>query len=199
LAIHLTRVQTIFDSKTLPSAKRRQAWQDAICQIYLQVDCAAEQQNDYEGFVRELRFGAMTLTDTLSSPQSVLRQNRHIARLEKDCYFLGLAQSGCVNIRHAASSMTMHAGVGALYCASEPYALRCDIKLRSFWAELPRQAFASRFNDLLDSADTFSRSRSLTVSRRRRKASSFRPDARCSASTGRAGRRLPLSTLRSAH
>jgi AraC-like DNA-binding protein len=139
-------VQTIFDSKTLPSAKRRQAWQDAICQIYLQVDCAAEQQNDYEGFVRELRFGAMTLTDTLSSPQSVLRQNRHIARLEKDCYFLGLAQSGCVNIRHAASSMTMHAGVGALYCASEPYALRCDIKLRSFWAELPRQAFASRFD-----------------------------------------------------
>jgi AraC-like DNA-binding protein len=139
-------VQTIFDSKTLPTVKRRQAWQDAICQIYLQVDCAAEQQDDYEGFVRELRFGAMTLTDTLSSPQSVLRQSRHIARLEKDCYFLGLAQSGCVNIRQANSSMTMHAGVGALYCASEPYALRCDIKLRSFWAELPRQAFASRFD-----------------------------------------------------
>jgi hypothetical protein len=88
----------------------------------------------------------MTLTDTLSSPQSVLRQSRHIARLEKDCYFLGLAQNGCVTIRQANSSMTMHAGVGALYCASEPYALRCDIKLRSFWAELPRQAFASRFD-----------------------------------------------------
>ncbi len=35
-------MQTIFDSKTLPAAKRRQAWQDAICEIYLQVDCAAE-------------------------------------------------------------------------------------------------------------------------------------------------------------
>ena len=42
--------------------------------------------------------------------------------------------------------MTMHAGVGALYCAGEPYELRCDIKLRSFWVELPRQAFASRFD-----------------------------------------------------
>ncbi len=82
-------VQTIFDSKMLPAAKPRQAWQDAICQIYLQVDCAAEQQDDYEGFVRESRFGAMTLTDTLSSPQSVLRQSRHIARLEKDCYSSG--------------------------------------------------------------------------------------------------------------
>ena len=139
-------MQTIFDSKTLPAAKRRQAWQDAICEIYLQVDCAAEQQSSYDGFVREIRFGEVTLTDTLSSPQSVLRQSRHIARLEKDCYFMGLAQSGSINIRQANSSMTMHAGVGALFNANEPYELRCDTKLRSFWVELPRQAFASRFD-----------------------------------------------------
>ena len=42
--------------------------------------------------------------------------------------------------------MTMHAGVGALFNANEPYELRCDTKLRSFWVELPRQAFASRFD-----------------------------------------------------
>ena len=41
--------------------------------------------------------------------------------------------------------MTMHAGLGALFDANEPYELRCDTKLRSFWVELPRQAFASRF------------------------------------------------------
>jgi AraC-like DNA-binding protein len=138
-------MQTIFDSKTLPAAKRRQAWQDAICEIYLRVDCAAESQSSYDGFVREIRFGEVTLTDTLSSPQSVLRQSRHIAQLEKDCYYMGLAQSGNINIRQAKSSMTMHAGVGALFDANEPYELRCDTKLRSFWVELPRQAFASRF------------------------------------------------------
>jgi AraC-like DNA-binding protein len=93
-----------------------------------------------------MRFGEVTLTDTLSSPQSVLRQSRHIAHLEKDCYYMGLAQAGSVNIRQANSSMTMHAGAGALFNASEPYELRCDAKLRSFWVELPRQAFASRFD-----------------------------------------------------
>ena len=139
-------MQTIFDSKTLPAGKRRQAWQDAICEIYLRVDCAAESQSSYDGFVREIRFGDVTLTDTLSSPQSVMRQSRHIAQLEKDCYFMGLAQSGSINIRQANSSMTMHAGVGALFNANEPYELRCDTKLRSFWVELPRQAFASRFD-----------------------------------------------------
>ncbi len=139
-------MQTIFDSRTLPPAKRRQAWQDAICEIYLRVDCAAERRSYYDGFVREIKFGAVTLTDTLSSPQSVLRQSRHIARLEKDCYFIGLAQSGSVNLRQANSSMTMHAGLGALFNANEPYELRCNTKLRSFWIELPRQAFASRFD-----------------------------------------------------
>ena len=139
-------MQTIFDSKTLPADKRRQAWQDAICEIYLRVDCAAESQSAYDGFVREIRFGEVTLTDTLSSPQSVMRQSRHIAQLEKDCYFMGLAQSGSINIRQARSSMTMHAGLGALFNANEPYELRCDTKLRSFWVELPRMAFASRFD-----------------------------------------------------
>jgi AraC-like DNA-binding protein len=138
-------MQTIFDSKTLPPAKRRQAWQDAICDIYLRVDCAAENRGDYEGFVHEARFGAVTLTDTLSSPQTVLRHNRHIARLEKDCYFMGLTQSGSVDLRQADASVTMHAGLGGLFYAGEPYELRCATKLRSFWVELPRQAFATRF------------------------------------------------------
>ena len=46
-------MRTIFDSKTLPVAKRRQAWQDAICEIYLRVECAAQSQSSYDGFVRE--------------------------------------------------------------------------------------------------------------------------------------------------
>ncbi len=39
-------MQVKFDSKTLPAAKRRQAWRDAICEIYLQVDCALRGELD---------------------------------------------------------------------------------------------------------------------------------------------------------
>ena len=138
-------MQVIFDSKTLPVAKRRQAWRDAICEIYLQVDCAAEQRSDYDGFVRETRFGAVTLTDTLISPQSVHRQNLHISHFEKDYYYAGIEQTGSVNILQAGSSFTLRPGVGALYYANRPYELRCEVKSRQFWIELPRQAFDSRF------------------------------------------------------
>jgi AraC-like DNA-binding protein len=139
-------MQTIFDSKTLPVAKRREAWQDAICEIYLRVDCAIKPQTDYDGFVRETRLGGITLTDTLGSPQIVQRHKRHIARIEKDCYYMGLVQRGIGQIRQAGSLLTLHPGCGALYYASEPYEIRCDDTMHCFWIEIPRQVFADRFD-----------------------------------------------------
>ena len=138
-------MQVMFDSKTLPAAKRRQAWRDAICEIYLQVDCAAERSPDYEGFVREARFGGVTLTDTLISPQSVHRQNLHISHFDKDFYYVGIEHIGRVNILQAGQSFILRPGVGGIYYANQPYELRCDVKSRRYWIELPRQAFDSRF------------------------------------------------------
>jgi AraC-like DNA-binding protein len=139
-------MQVVFDTKLLAAAQRRQAWRDAICEIYLQVDCVADKQNDYAGFVREARLGAVTLTDTLLSPQSIHRQARHIGHFDKDCYYLGIEHIGEVDIRQAGSSFLLGRGIGALYYANEPYSLRCNVKSRQFWVELPRQAFDRRFD-----------------------------------------------------
>ena len=139
-------MQTVFDSKTLPAAKRREAWVDAICEIYLRVDCAIKPQTEYDGFVRETRLGQVTLTDTLGSSQIVQRQKRHIARIEKDCYYVGLVQRGIGQIRQAGSLLTLHPGSGGLYYASEPYEIRCDDTMHCFWIEIPRQIFADRFD-----------------------------------------------------
>ena len=42
-------MQVVFDARSVAASKRRQAWRDAICEIYLQVDCSAENEADYEG------------------------------------------------------------------------------------------------------------------------------------------------------
>jgi AraC-like DNA-binding protein len=139
-------MQVMYDSKTLPAAKRRQAWRDAICEIYLQVECAAEQSQDYEGFVREARFGGVTLTDTLISPQSVHRQNLHISQFDKDFYYVGIEHIGRVNILQGGSSFILRPGVAGIYYANRPYELRCDVRSRQYWIELPRRAFDSRFD-----------------------------------------------------
>ena len=139
-------MQTIFDSRTLPASKRSKAWQDAICEIYFQVDCKPDERGDYDGLVREARFGPLILTDTLSSPQVVLRQNRHISRLNKDCYILGLPQYGRVGFSQAGAALTMDRGAAGLFYASEPYDLRGKAPVRVFWREIPQHQLASRFN-----------------------------------------------------
>ena len=145
-AIWEERVQVVFDTKTLAAAKRRQAWRDAICEIYLQVDCVAEKQYDYAGFVREARLGAVTLTDTLLSPQTIHRRSQHIGHFDKDCYYLGIEHLSEINVHQAGRSFPLRPGIGGLYYANEPYELRCDAKSRQFWVELPREAFDRRFD-----------------------------------------------------
>jgi AraC-like DNA-binding protein len=139
-------MQTIFDSSTLPANKRYRAWQDAICEIYFQVDCTPDERGDYDGLVREARFGPLILTDTLSSPQRVLRQNRHISRLDKDCYIFGLPQFGRGGLSQRDASFTMHSGAAGLFYASEPYNLRGTAPVRAFWMEIPQHLLASRFS-----------------------------------------------------
>ena len=45
-------MEVVFDTRTLAAGKRRQAWRDAICEIYLQVDCQTDPDVEYVGLVR---------------------------------------------------------------------------------------------------------------------------------------------------
>jgi AraC-like DNA-binding protein len=139
-------MQVVFDAKPLAPARRRQAWREAICDIYLQVDCAAEDDGDYEGFVREARFGAVTITDTLISPQVVRRLRQHVGRSDKDCYYVGIEHLNAVIIRQCGGSVVARPGFGGLYYANHPYELECNLTSRQSWIELPRQVFDGRFD-----------------------------------------------------
>jgi AraC-like DNA-binding protein len=138
-------MDVVFDTRTLAAGKRRQAWRDAICEIYLQVDCRTEPDVEYAGLVQEARLGEVTITDAVISPQTIVRGNHHIGRFGKDCYYLGIEHIGAVAIRQSGTSFVLRPGRGSLYYANEPYELCCDVQSRQFWIELPRAAFDRRF------------------------------------------------------
>ncbi|HEY1723335.1 MAG TPA: helix-turn-helix domain-containing protein [Magnetospirillaceae bacterium] len=135
----------VFATEALDRAKRYAAWRDAICDVYVHVDVKAEDPENYEGFIREAQFGEIALTDILISEQRIRRRPSHLAKLDKDCYYVQFIQAGRVNVLQAGAGLTTNAAIGALFCASEPYELECLGKVHSYYLELPRQAFASRF------------------------------------------------------
>ncbi|MGY8669281.1 helix-turn-helix domain-containing protein [Bradyrhizobium sp. UFLA05-109] len=109
-------------------------------------DVNAEKRSDYQGFIREAKFGAVTMTDVLLSEQRITRRERHIAKLDKDCYYVEFVQQGQINVLQAGRALLTNPSVGAIFSASEAYDLECMGKVRSLYLEIPRVEFASRFN-----------------------------------------------------
>jgi AraC-like DNA-binding protein len=152
----------IFSTDSIERVKRYAAWQGAICDVYVHVDVNSEQRSDYRGFIREARFGAVTMTDVLLSEQRISRRRRHLAKLDKDCYYAQFIQRGKMNVLQAGKTLVSNAGAGAIFSATESYDLECTGEIRSFYLELPRKDFASRFrNDRMPVAATMGTGRGL--------------------------------------
>jgi AraC-like DNA-binding protein len=155
-------VDLIFSTEALAPEKRYAAWRDAICDVYVHVDVHAEDQSNYDGFIREVQFGPVALTDVLLSHQQITRRSSHLSKLDKDCYYVQLIQAGNINVLQDGATLSTNAGLGALFCASEPYVLECVGKVRSYYLELPRSEFASRFaKDRIPISTTMSTGRGL--------------------------------------
>jgi AraC-like DNA-binding protein len=135
----------VFSTDTIEPSKRYAAWRDAICDCYVHVDVKATHPEDYRGFIREIRFGDVVLTDILLSEQRIRRDIHHISRLDKECYYLQLIRRGRINVLQRGVTHDSDPTRGAIFCAAEPYELQCMGEIRSLYLELPRDQFASRF------------------------------------------------------
>lgn len=138
-------MELVFSTDSLAPTRRYAAWQDAICDVYVHVDVNADERSDYHGFIREAHFGPVTMTDVGLSEQRITRRERHIAKLDKDCYYVEFVQKGAINVLQAGQTLVSNPGVAAIFSASEAYDLECIGSVRSLYLEIPCKEFASRF------------------------------------------------------
>lgn len=134
----------VFSTQDLPAVKRYAAWQEALCALYVRVESRSPATDDYQGFVKEARFGAVTLTDCHLSPQEISRQRQHMGPVDKDCLYLALMQKGRQTVEQGRSTLGNEPGMACLFSAAEPYRLRNDQAYRALYVELPRAALAQR-------------------------------------------------------
>lgn len=135
----------VFSTNDYAPADRYAAWRDAICDVYVNVDVKARDPDRYRGFIREANFGEVVLTDILLSEQRIRRNNRHIARLDKECYYLQLMHKGRISVFQRGETHNSNAARAAIFSAAEQYELYGHGEARSFYLEIPRDEFAQRF------------------------------------------------------
>ncbi|HTP74488.1 MAG TPA: helix-turn-helix domain-containing protein [Burkholderiaceae bacterium] len=135
----------VFTTDDLPAARRHRAWQEALCALYVRVDSRCDAVDDYQGFVKESAFGAVTITDCLIAPQRIDRRQSHLARVDKDCFYVALTQKGHQAVEQRGQRLAYGPGTATLFSASEPYVLRNAEPHRAFYLEIPRAALAQRW------------------------------------------------------
>lgn len=135
----------VFSTDDYEPGDRYAAWRDAICDVYVNVDVKARDPGSYRGFIREAEFGEVVLTDILLSEQRIRRNNRHIARLDKECYYLQLMHKGRISVLQRGEMHQSNAARAAIFSAAEQYELYGHGEVRSFYLEIPRDEFAQRF------------------------------------------------------
>lgn len=135
----------VFSTDDYVQSQRYNAWRDAICDVYVHVDVAAVDPERYRGYIREAKFGEVALTDILLSEQRIRRNDRHISKLDKDCYYIQLMHKGNLSVLQRGETHRSNPARGAIFSATEEYELHCHGEVRSFYLELPHDEFAQRF------------------------------------------------------
>jgi len=135
----------VFSTDQYAQSERYDAWRGAICDVYVHVDVKAVDPDHYRGFIREAKFGEVVLTDILLSEQRIQRKRQHLTLLDKDCYYIQLLHKGNISVLQRGQSLRSNPARGAIFTASEQYELYGHGEVRSFYLELPRDAFAQRF------------------------------------------------------
>ena len=135
----------VFTTQDVPLAQRHRAWQEALCALYVRVDSRCDATDDYRGFVKESSFGTVTITDCLIAPQCINRRQSHVARGDKDCFYVALTQKGHQVVEQRGQRLAYGPGSATIFSASEPYTLRNPDPHRAFYLEIPRAALAQRW------------------------------------------------------
>jgi AraC-like DNA-binding protein len=139
-------VNLVFTTQDVPPAERHQAWQEALCALYVRVDSRCDAVDDYRGFVKESSFGTVTITDCLIAPQEIRRTQSHLSLVDKDCFYVALTQKGHQVVEQRGQRLAYGPGSATLFSASEPYTLRNLDPHRAFYLEIPRSALTQRWH-----------------------------------------------------
>jgi hypothetical protein len=118
-------LKTVFSTKNIEKTKRFAAWQEALCEHYLRVDISSPNPTDYEGFLNKSNLGPAVLSEVFGCSQDVVRNHRHIAGLDKECYYIMFPSRGSLLVEQAGKQRVSTPGTAVLFDATVPYHLRC--------------------------------------------------------------------------
>jgi len=141
---------TVLSTADVHARDRLAFWRDAICDVFVGLDCEPLRGGVFEGRIETQDAGVATFSTVDSQAQHVVRSRRQIAKSTEDYFIVSLQLSGAGIVQQDGREARLAPGDIALYDSTRPYVLHFDGDFRQLVLQAPRAALRDR----LGSADS---------------------------------------------
>ena len=134
----------VFSTEAVAPRERFAFWRDAVCDVFVQLECERIDDSPFAGTITTRPFGGVQLSEVAARPQHVVRSRRQIARAREDDLLVSVQLEGRGIVAQDGRTAPLAAGDFALYDSARPYTLHFDGAFRQLVLQFPRASLAGR-------------------------------------------------------
>jgi AraC-like DNA-binding protein len=149
-------VALILDTAAVPAPRRLALWQDIVCDVFVQLDCATDLDGSFRGSIVQSMLGPVSCTRVDSCRQRVLRTPSRIARASEDYVLISLGTQGYGGVVQDGREAISGPGEFVIYDTTRPYELLFDAEFSQTIFQVPRALLHQRMGSVAQlTATTF--------------------------------------------
>jgi AraC-like DNA-binding protein len=149
-------VALLLDTDAVPAHKRLAIWQDIVCDIFVQLDCASDLGGDFRGAVAQSMLGPVSCTRVDSRRQRFFRTPSRIAKANEDYILVSLGTQGYGGVVQDGREAIAYPGEFVIYDTTRPYELRFNEEFSQTIFQVPRALLHQRIGSVAQlTATTF--------------------------------------------
>jgi AraC-like DNA-binding protein len=134
----------VFSTEAIAPRERFAFWRDAVCDVFVQLECERLDSTPFAGTIATRPLGAVRLSEVAARPQHVVRSRRQIARAREDDLLVSVQLDGRGIVAQDGRTAALEVGDFALYDSARPYTLHFDGAFRQLVLQFPRARLAER-------------------------------------------------------
>lgn len=137
-------METLLSTRSVGEKERFAFWREAVCHSYVQLDCACDDPDRFDGEIVLNRLSRLSTSFVRGSQQQVRRRRQDIAHASDESFLVSLQMRQHGIVRQSGREAHLLPGDFALYSSTDRYTLDLPDNFRQFVIQVPRQDLISR-------------------------------------------------------
>ncbi len=143
-----------FSTDTVPAHERIAYWREAVCDVFVRLDCEPAPSLPFAGSISTRPLGLLSMSEVTSGAQRVRRSQQQIARSREDDLLVTIQLAGACTVAQDGRQAHLQVGDFVLFDSSRPYQLWFGAEFRQLVLQFRRQALSERLGEVESFAAT---------------------------------------------